>query len=438
MSTSQQRNFLEKLQQELNVTSQDYRDKTLNKRMHTFTVTRRAIRRGMKDRLDKNFPDMPKAVLMKILKNSDVHVRKLIRETGRSLVTLSQRDEGISVIKFTPSRIEAAFEASGVSRFNQIKASYDKHWSAAASGFSSVVRDNLNDDSINIEAKSLWNLEHNHLKGIIETQVKDAIDNACLQEQAITMKNAQAWFKGMGIHLDLIRNGNTGVMEVFLGSQRANSKEGGISGAKMKKLREALIKAIRTLDSGGLVADLGGSDSFKESKIKKTRRKVLKPFKNLKNVKVTSKDLEKDDSINNISKDVLKVVAVSKSKQRKKKISTNTRSKKAGVASEPLQLIGVINKALPDTVRKNMQSPQLVNRTGRFAESVKVTDIIKTPKGFPSIGYTYQRSPYGVFEDGGGAAPWANGERDPRQLIDKSIREIAAQFALGRFYTRRE
>jgi len=437
MSASQQARFLEKLHQELSVSSQDYRDKTLNKRMHTFTVTRRAIRRGMKDRIAKNFPDMPKKVLTEVLKKSDVHVRKLIRDTGRSLIGLSQRDEGISIIKFTPARIEAAFEDSGVNRFNQIKGSYDTHWSATASGFSSVLRDVLNDDSIDIEAKSLWNLEHNHLKGIIETQVKDAVDNACLEEQAITMKNAQAWFKGMGIDLSLIRNGNTGVMEVFLGSQRANAKEGGISGAKMKKLRDALIVAIRTLDNGGLVADLGGSDSFKESKIKSTRRKTLKPFKKLKNVKVTSKDSEKDDSITNVSKDALKVVAVSKSRQRKKKVSAK-RSVKAGVASEPLQLIGIINKALPDTVRKNMQSPQLVNRTGRFAESVKVTDIIKTPKGFPSVGYTYQRNPYGVFEDGSGSAPWANGERDPRQLIDKSIREIAAQFALGRFYTRRE
>ena len=199
MSADQQRKFLEKLHQELSVTSQDYRDKTLNKRMHTFTITRRAIRRGMKDRVAKNFPDMPKTILMKVLKDSDVHVRKLIRETGRSIVALSQKDEGVSVIKFTPARIEAAFEASGVSRFNQIRASYDTHWSAAASGFSDVLKNTLNDDSIAIEAKSLWNLEHNHLKGVVETQVKDAIDNACLEEQAITMRNAQAWFKGMGI-----------------------------------------------------------------------------------------------------------------------------------------------------------------------------------------------------------------------------------------------
>ena len=84
-----------------------------------------------------------------------------------------------------------------------------------------------------------------------------------------------------------------------------------------------------------------------------------------------------------------------------------------------------------------MNSPALVNRTGRFAESVKITDIVKTRKGYPSIGYTYQRDPYQVFEEGVGTAPWANGKRDPRALIDKSIREIAAGFAIGRFYTRR-
>ena len=107
------------------------------------------------------------------------------------------------------------------------------------------------------------------------------------------------------------------------------------------------------------------------------------------------------------------------------------------MSSSPLALLGVLNQKLPETVRKNMNSPALVNRTGRFADSVKVVDMNQTPQGFPSIGYTYQRNPYEVFEDGNGSAPWANGNRDPRQLIDKSIREIAVQFAIGRFYTRR-
>jgi hypothetical protein len=103
-------------------------------------------------------------------------------------------------------------------------------------------------------------------------------------------------------------------------------------------------------------------------------------------------------------------------------------------AAAPLQLLGVLNKQLPETVKDNMGPPRLENQTGRFASSVKVTDITQTPQGFPSIGYTYDRYRYGTFEAGNRKGSL---ERDPRRLIDASIREIAVQFAMGRFYTRR-
>ena len=142
-----------------------------------------------------------------------------------------------------------------------------------------------------------------------------------------------------------------------------------------------------------------------------------------------------------------------KSAQQKGKTASNSRMKvssgagaiapkykssraRRGSSSSPLRLLALINKELPSTVRKNMDLPALQNRTGRFAESVKLTDISQTPQGFPSIGYTYQRDPYQVFETGS-KGNWSSPERDPRSLIDKSIREIAAQYALGRFYTRR-
>ena len=99
-----------------------------------------------------------------------------------------------------------------------------------------------------------------------------------------------------------------------------------------------------------------------------------------------------------------------------------------------LSLIGIINSTLPNVVIKNMKEPRLVNRTGTFANSVKVTDIISTGKGFPSIGYTYQKSPYQTFEIGNRQG---SQDKDPRRIIDVSIREIAAQYAIGRFYTRR-
>ena len=95
-----------------------------------------------------------------------------------------------------------------------------------------------------------------------------------------------------------------------------------------------------------------------------------------------------------------------------------------------------MNQKLPQEVRQNMQAPALVNRTGRFADSVKITDINSTAKGFPSVGYTYDRDNYGQYESTSGSR-WADPDRDPRVLIDRSIREIAATAALGRFFTRR-
>jgi hypothetical protein len=79
-----------------------------------------------------------------------------------------------------------------------------------------------------------------------------------------------------------------------------------------------------------------------------------------------------------------------------------------------------------------MTYPRLQNRTGRFADSVRV---IAETKGV--ISYTYMKSPYQVFEQGSGRTPWASADRDPRRLIDESIRSIAAGIAANKFYTRR-
>ena len=100
-------------------------------------------------------------------------------------------------------------------------------------------------------------------------------------------------------------------------------------------------------------------------------------------------------------------------------------------------VMAMINQRLPETLEKNMRAPGLESRTGRFANSVKLTDVSQTVKGFPSFGYTYEKDPYQVFEVGKGRSPWATPERDPRLVIDRSIREVAAEMALGRFYTRR-
>jgi len=197
---------------------------------------------------------------------------------------------------------------------------------------------------------------------------------------------------------------------------------------------EKAVKAVFRKFIGNLTPELlnmQGSSTLKE----KSAAMVVNKFKGKKGVKVSSKPVKMHTKTKVSSKGTVSKASVALS-AKKLKTAKKREKAKSSAASQPLQLLGLINQKLPETVRKNMQSPALVNRTGRFADSVKVTEIAQTPKGFPSIGYTYRRNPYQVFEEGS-SGNWSNGDRDPRDLIDKSIREIAAQFAIGRFYTRR-
>jgi len=230
----------------------------------------------------------------------------------------------------------------------------------------------------------------------------------------------------------LVKYDDDGVVETSLESASRNRSHG--AGLKKDKvaLQGVLADALLKLDA----QDLDGSDSLVARKKKEIRKKALKPFQKSKNSKTKSKDLEfkKSSKTPTKAKKKRRITATKGKTVRAKK--PRRVSATASLASQPLKLIGMLNQKLPETVRKNMQPPALENRTGRFANSVKITEIAKTRQGFPSIGYTYQRNPYEVFEEGS-RGEWSNGERDPRDLIDKSIREIAAQFALGRFYTRR-
>lgn len=173
-----------------------------------------------------------------------------------------------------------------------------------------------------------------------------------------------------------------------------------------------------------------GSSSMEE----KLTRAIVEPFDKKKTIKVTSKS--KRVSLKTKHKDE------STPKNKKTKagaIKSGGSTKKARMRVRPsafsnIKLIGLLNRDLSRVVAKNMERPGLEYRTGRFAASVRVTDVVTTPQGFPSIGYTYMKNPYQTFEPG-----FAQGssDRDPRRVIDQSIREIALQLAIGRFYTRR-
>jgi hypothetical protein len=196
---------------------------------------------------------------------------------------------------------------------------------------------------------------------------------------------------------------------------------------------KALEKIVIAWAENAQLAGRKGSKSIEDNAVDIAELVVVGHLAKIKGAKVKKKTTSSKRKAKSVS-----ITKKGKSMASTKSANSRKRRKKAGnkgIASSPLAMIAMINKELPDTIRKNMGSPALVNRTGRFSESAIVTDVVKTPKGFPSFGYTYQKYPYQTFEPG-----FAQGSayRDPRQLIDRSIREIATQFAIGRLYTRRQ
>jgi len=141
----------------------------------------------------------------------------------------------------------------------------------------------------------------------------------------------------------------------------------------------------------------------------------------------------KESGSKKIEEAITSVFAVSRGVEA---IGIKTPRKQKIAKKSNISLMNIINSQLPQTVMKNMIPPSLENQTGRFASSTRITDITTTRKGFTSMGYTYEKQPYEVFESTSGSR-FGSIERDPRRLIEGSIREIAAELAIGRFYTRR-
>ena len=163
---------------------------------------------------------------------------------------------------------------------------------------------------------------------------------------------------------------------------------------------------------------------------------------------LTSKVLKRKSNLDKAKKGYKNSKKKSTSKTRQPKggkFKTKTKTanvRKRGRPTQQQQAVGgnvlalkeLINKVLPDAILAKMQSPALVNRTGRFRRSAEVTNAIVGPRGGVQIDYTYARDPYEVFEPGSGS-PLANQYRDPRKIIGGTVREIA-QSIMGKKFVR--
>lgn len=298
------------------------------------------------------------------------------------------------------------------------------------------------------------NAEHEDNAGILESLVRDAFKKSSSevvdsQGNSVSEAQLQKDLKALGIKIQMRRDENDNHV-ITLGGSLINIQKGNKAKEVNADLKTALERAHAHLakNMGGL-QHLHGSDTPLQKRKKKLTATAVEPFKKKKNanIKVTHEDIKVNKTKGSRVTTQKKIKATKARAKNAKLVSaavvmkatkkTKRRPTKKSPLQDMLKLVVQFNSKLPQTVRKNMGSPQLNNITGRFANSTQVTDVQITPQGFPSVGYTYRKDPYQVFEDGLGSPPWANGQRDPRELIDRSIREIAAELAMGRIYTRR-
>lgn len=444
MSRQGQQKFLTTLQKKLLRESKHYRQKTADKQTHHFSVQKHKLKEGIEQTVSSKFKTNSDTRIREILNIVDADINAAIEAIKKELHRLAsgatvakvyitfERSDGIGAVFY------ATKTKSGRLRnvYRQAAVASRKHLN--------VLAEKVNKASIKVSGRGTgsksadyFHVEHGQNEGVAESLVRDAISESILDIPDISFQEARDWLEAMMPEITIIRNTKTSQMNIHIGPKLGNLAEGRISKQEKKEFTNMVDDLVKIVNSdANFLLDAPGSDSFTDIQKKKILKAATDPFKKVKNTRVKAKTKIKHGSKTPV-KSKAKNLKITNLTAKPKKKKPRRRVKASSMDFNPLQMIAMLNKQLPDTIRKNMVAPGLVNRTGRFSESVRVTDIVQTPKGFPSVGYTYQKNPYEVFEMGAGDARWATPERDPRTLIDRSIRELATQFAIGRFYTRR-
>ena len=229
---------------------------------------------------------------------------------------------------------------------------------------------------------------------------------------------------------------NKPVLTVSLGSEGFNKALGGLEGNLNKALTKVLTNFTKELEAnlvsklGVDITELQASPSLKDNigteivnilADKKTPTKDLNKSIKPKGIKLKKPRVKAKNS-------AIKVLAAVKGVKKKGQVQAQL---------SPIALRQLLNSAIHDAIRKNMgkgRATKVLNyRTGRFAHSVDIKNVIQTRDGATMAYYSYMNNPYETFAPGG--AQYNRGPtRDPNLLIKKSMRQIAAAAAIVRFF----
>jgi len=185
------------------------------------------------------------------------------------------------------------------------------------------------------------------------------------------------------------------------------------------------------------MAEIGGSAYLKEILSKKWWNKPNMRLRvNKKLVKLGKSEKEMSEALHSIIvAGATKLQGRRNPKKGRKGSGKTSNKERVGAAASkqrqsPMALQNLINSVLPQAVAMKMNPPSLRYRTGRFANSARVTQVMQGPRGGLQADYTYMRDPYETFEPGG---KMGSRQRDPRRIIGQTIREIVAQAMQNKF-----
>ena len=441
--------------------AQWWRETTGDRKTTTITITKVGLINALRQRLNKGLSYVNSAgvrVKVKIpvsltLELNDAFDKfKVNAEKKFEAAGGINQAEGLPLIKFK-------FEEYRNQRiFSKIRTAYESALKELYDDFTNYIRQ-VNDlpDDVKIErasttgkgptkfkeakAADTFALEHPDELPNYKLRLNDIFYKALKNIDQSNVKQALE-SEALGAFLEIEKLEELLEINVFIGSAVTNF----VQSAKVRQeatsleklLRETLIK-LREVP----LSELSGSDSLSVAARKKAAQKLLDAFARKSNVTVINKENTKIKKSQGKTKKVIKPkvtaakVNLSANLVKDRFPAPKGRSRnRQSLASNPLATIKALNSGLEEIVRKNMKSPALENQTGRFARSVKVTNVVSTQKGHPSYAYTYDNR-YRVYETTSGSR-FSSPDRDPRVLIQRSIREAAAKIAMGRFFLRRE
>lgn len=291
-------------------------------------------------------------------------------------------------------------------------------------------------------AHSVKSLNSNNIDALLELQLTESSTELAnrssgnLARELASIVNVERKIKNEGtdqvvysrISLNINKKG-VAKLTTILEKEKKNIE------AALEKISSPKLKAA-AIENFNELANLESSDTLKEL-INKNIVSIVRTGKGHKasfdtgvfKLPNTNK-IKPKNPLSPILKNAAKELKASAQKMKSKEIRLRASS---GRYISLTSIMNLINGKLALQIQKNMgkgSARSILNyRTGRFAESARITSMTQRGGKIDAF-YTYMKNPYQTFEPG-----FKQGlptSRDPRKLIEKSIRQLATDAVAAR------